>query len=78
MSKRSFEESLSRGGSQPPEHIDNAQNRSFPINDLLSPSQEQYSSSQGKKPRNFIATVVGVRVEFAFPARVEGRPREEI
>ncbi|PKY05806.1 hypothetical protein P168DRAFT_309996 [Aspergillus campestris IBT 28561] len=75
MSKRSFEESLSRGGSQPPEHIDNAQNRSLPINDLLSPSQEQYSSSQGKRPRNFIATVACETCRLKKTRCDESRPK---
>lgn len=56
MSKRSYVESMSQGGPQPPEHIDSS--HMLPINDLLSPDQEQQSASSSKKPRNFIATVV--------------------
>ncbi|KNG90943.1 C6 finger domain protein [Aspergillus nomiae NRRL 13137] len=58
MSKRSYQESFSPGGSQPPEHIDNSHNGLLPINDLLSPTQDQsQSAASSKKPRNFIATV---------------------
>jgi hypothetical protein len=56
MSKRSLEEF--RGGVQRSPDPDN--NGLLPINDLLSPGEDEHGQSSGpaKKPRNFIATVV--------------------
>lgn len=55
MSKRSLEDS--RDGQVP----DVDHNGSLPIHDLLSPGEDPESTATGtaKKPRNFIATVVG-------------------
>ena len=64
MSKRSFEECRD-GQIQAP---DGDHNGLLPIHDLLSPGDEQESTAPSgptKKPRNFIATVVGTLVSFA-------------
>ncbi|KAI9040224.1 putative C6 finger domain protein [Aspergillus affinis] len=73
MSKRSYGESLSQGGSQPPEHIDN--NHMLPINDLLSPDHDQQSGSSSKKPRNFIATVACETCRLKKTRCDESRPK---
>ncbi|KAE8382046.1 hypothetical protein BDV26DRAFT_37492 [Aspergillus bertholletiae] len=76
MSKRSYQESFSPGGSQPPEHIDNSHNGLLPINDLLSPTQEQpQSAASSKKPRNFIATVACETCRLKKTRCDESRPK---
>ena len=74
MSKRPLEESPSRGDSAPPEHLNHNQNHNghLPINDLLSPTPDQGSSSSSKKPRNFIATVVSLAPNYS--QRVKSNP----
>ncbi|THC94332.1 hypothetical protein EYZ11_006171 [Aspergillus tanneri] len=77
MSKRSYGESLSHGGSQPPESIDSP--HMLPINDLLSPSQvqeqHQQSTASSKKPRNFIATVACETCRLKKTRCDESRPK---
>ncbi|KAF9890946.1 hypothetical protein FE257_005203 [Aspergillus nanangensis] len=74
MSKRSYDDALSHGGSHQPEHIDNASNHS--INDLLSPSQDPLQSSgSSKKPRNFIATVACETCRLKKTRCDESRPK---
>ncbi|KAE8355499.1 hypothetical protein BDV28DRAFT_38084 [Aspergillus coremiiformis] len=77
MNKRSYQESFSPG-SQPPEHIDddNSHNGLLPINDLLSPSQEQpQSAASSKKQRNFIATVACETCRLKKTRCDESRPK---
>lgn len=61
MSKRSLEES--RAGAHMSPDPDN--NGLLPIQDLLSPGEEEHGQLSGpsKKPRNFIATVVSAPVD---------------
>ncbi|KAL4940758.1 hypothetical protein BDV06DRAFT_15640 [Aspergillus oleicola] len=72
MSKRPHEESPSRGDSAPPEHLNH--NGHLPINDLLSPTPDQGSSSS-KKPRNFIATVACETCRLKKTRCDESRPK---
>jgi hypothetical protein len=60
MSKRSLEESRA-GAHMSPEPDSNGL---LPIQDLLSPGEEEHGQSSGpsKRPRNFIATVVSSSV----------------
>ncbi|KAL4929860.1 putative C6 finger domain protein [Aspergillus undulatus] len=71
MSKRPLEESPSRGDSAPPKHLNH--NGLLPINDLLSPTPDQQSSS--KKPRNFIATVACETCRLKKTRCDESRPK---
>ncbi|KAL3474587.1 hypothetical protein BJX99DRAFT_231274 [Aspergillus californicus] len=73
MSKRPLDESLSRGGSPQPEHINH--NGLLPINELLSPTPDQQQSSSSKKPRNFIATVACETCRLKKTRCDESRPR---
>ncbi|KAL4874760.1 hypothetical protein BJY04DRAFT_203139 [Aspergillus karnatakaensis] len=71
MSKRPLDESP-RGGSPQPEHITH---NGLLINDLLSPTPEQQSSSGSKKPRNFIATVACETCRLKKTRCDESRPK---
>lgn len=64
MSKRSLEESRSGVHMSP----DPDNNGLLPIQDLLSPGEEEHGQSSGpsKKPRNFIATVVSIPIVSAI------------
>ncbi|KAL4955341.1 hypothetical protein BDW69DRAFT_193298 [Aspergillus filifer] len=79
MSKRPLEESPSRGDSAPPEHLNHNHNHNhnghLPINDLLSPTPDQGSSSSSKKPRNFIATVACETCRLKKTRCDESRPK---
>ncbi|KAL4869501.1 hypothetical protein BDV12DRAFT_82250 [Aspergillus spectabilis] len=70
MSKRPLDESPH--GSPPPEHITHS---GLLINDLLSPTSEQQSSSGSKKPRNFIATVACETCRLKKTRCDESRPK---
>ncbi|KAL2827205.1 hypothetical protein BDW59DRAFT_144410 [Aspergillus cavernicola] len=77
MSKRPLDETLSRGGSPPPEHINHSTpNGLLPIHDLLSPTPDhQQSFSSSKKARNFIATVACETCRLKKTRCDESRPR---
>ncbi|KAJ5507413.1 hypothetical protein N7527_009556 [Penicillium freii] len=73
MSKRSLEES--RAGAHMSPDPDN--NGLLPIQDLLSPGEEEHGQSSGpsKKPRNFIATVACETCRLKKTRCDESRPR---
>ncbi|KAE8145962.1 hypothetical protein BDV25DRAFT_58915 [Aspergillus avenaceus] len=72
MSKRSYQESFSPDSS----HIDNSHNNGLlPINDLLSPTQDNQHSGSSKKPRNFIATVACETCRLKKTRCDESRPK---
>ncbi|KAL4985202.1 hypothetical protein BDW68DRAFT_147966 [Aspergillus falconensis] len=74
MSKRPLDESPARGVSPPPsEQL--THNGLLPINDLLSPTPEQQSSTGSKRPRNFIATVACETCRLKKTRCDESRPK---